>query len=75
MHGEKNLFFSLIVTSIPNVRERDRDIEGSILKTNITPIKLDVAIVRRANVRETSRFLMVDKKLLNDNNPSVVFNS
>jgi hypothetical protein len=47
--------------------------EGSIFMMNRMPAKSEVEIVRRANLRDTSRFLLVDKKLLNDSKPPCVF--
>jgi len=47
--------------------------EGSSFMTNRMPTKSEVAVVRRANSRDTPRFLLMDKKLLKNNNPSCVF--
>jgi len=51
------------------------DIEGSIFMTNSTPIKLEIATVRRANSREKSHLLLVDRKLLDDSNQFCVLAS
>ena len=44
-------------------------IVGSMFITKSTGIKSLLAVARRMNFKETSRCLLVDKKLLNANNP------
>ena len=49
------------------------DIKGSTVITKRVPTKSGFPVLLSAKVKETSRSLLVDKKLLKEINPSFVF--